>query len=228
MLNPFCDRPRWRPAGPIGYAGRRMILGIRAAVALAAVTVLVSVAPTASQATRHVAVGWCAPLKSLAAAKEAGFDYVELGTTEIAGLSDQDFDNAVTLIKQNGLPVPVVNLFLPGTLKVTGPAIDPTQQMAYVQKAFGRLSKLGTEIVVFGSGGARRVPDGFSKEEAFRQLVDFGKRIAPVAQAHNLTVTIEPLRKQESNIINTAAEGLDLVEAIGQPNFQLMIDFYHL
>jgi D-psicose/D-tagatose/L-ribulose 3-epimerase len=81
---------------------------------------------------------------------------------------------------------------------------------------------------VFGSGGARRVPDGFAKDEAFAQLVDFGRRAAREAKAHGITIAIEPLRKQETNIINTAAEGLALVNAIGDPNFQLMIDFYHL
>jgi len=182
----------------------------------------------ASAQSARVQVGWCAPLKSLAAARQAGFDYVELGTTEIADLPDPEFDQAVEQIRQAGLPVPVTNLFLPATLKVTGPAIDPDAQMAYVRKAFARLSRIGTEIVVFGSGGARRVPDGFSKDEAFRQLTDFGRRVAPEAQARGITVAIEPLRHEESNIINSAAEGLALVEAVGHPNFQLMIDFYHL
>jgi mono/diheme cytochrome c family protein len=97
-----------------------------------------------------------------------------------------------------------------------------------VKKAFDRLARVGVQTLVFGSGGARRVPDGFSKDEAFKQLVDFGKRIAPEARARGITVLIEPLRRQESNIINTAAEGFALVKAIGDPNFQLMIDFYHL
>ena len=72
------------------------------------------------------------------------------------------------------------------------------------------------------------MPDGFPKEEAFKQLVDFGKRIAPEAQANGITVVIEPLRRQETNIINTAGEGLALVKAVNDPNFELLIDFYHL
>jgi D-psicose/D-tagatose/L-ribulose 3-epimerase len=100
--------------------------------------------------------------------------------------------------------------------------------MAYVKKAFGRLSRLGTEIVVFGSGGARRAPDGVAKEDAFRQLVEFGGRIAPEARQHGITIAVEPLRREETNIINSAAEGLALVEAVNDPNFQLMVDFYHL
>jgi sugar phosphate isomerase/epimerase len=83
-------------------------------------------------------------------------------------------------------------------------------------------------MVVFGSGGARRVPDGFPTDQAFQQLVEFGRRIAPEARARGITITVEPQRREETNIINSAAEGLDLVNAIGDPNFQLMIDFYHL
>jgi D-psicose/D-tagatose/L-ribulose 3-epimerase len=193
-------------------------------LSLALVALSVSVPPSQAK----VRVGYCTGLKNLEAAKAAGFEYVELSATEIASLSDPDFDAAIAKIKQLGIATPAANLFLPATLKVTGPQVDPEQQMAHVRKAFTRLSKLGTEIVVFGSGGARRVPEGFAKDEAFKQLVDFGRRAAREARANGITIAIEPLRKQETNIINTAAEGLELVTAIADPNFQLMIDFYHL
>ena len=177
---------------------------------------------------RGVQIGYCTALKNVAAAKAAGFDYVELGTTEIAGLSDGDFENAAKEIADAGVPIPVTNLFLPATLKVTGPQIDRDQQLTYVTRAFDRLARLGTRIVVFGSGGARRVPDGFSRDAAFDQLVEFGRRIAPLARSRGITVAVEPLRHEETNIINSAAEGLQLVEAVGDPAFQLMIDFFHL
>ena len=189
---------------------------------------ILSLAALSGQDRPRVQVGLCTPLKGIDAAKAAGFDYLELGTSEIAALSDADYDSALAQVKQLGLPVPVTNLFLPATLKVTGPEIDRDEQIRYVRGAFTRLSRLGTGIVVFGSGGARRVPDGFSKDDAFRQLVDFGRRVALEGRAHNITIAVEPLRREETNIINSAAEGLSLVNAIGDPNFQLMIDFYHL
>ncbi len=198
----------------------RSILAVSLAVALAVATLFGQ--------PRPVQVGLCTPLRNIAAAKAAGFDYLELGTTEVAGLADADFEKAAADIKQLGLPIPVTNLFLPATLKVTGPDTDREQQMAYIRKAFGRLSRLGTQIVVFGSGGARRVPDGFAKDDAFKQLVDFGRRAAAEARSRGITIAIEPLRREETNIINSAAEGLQLVDAIADPNFQLMIDFYHL
>jgi sugar phosphate isomerase/epimerase len=177
---------------------------------------------------RAVQVGYCTSYKNVAAAKAAGFDYVEVGTSEIAALSDADFDAAVRNVAAAGLPTPAANLFLPATLKVTGPDINRDEQRAYVTRALERVGRLGVQVVVFGSGGARRVPDGFSPDDAFRQLVDFGRTVGPLARARGITVAVEPLRREETNIVNTAAEGLRLVEAVGDPGFQLMIDFYHL
>jgi D-psicose/D-tagatose/L-ribulose 3-epimerase len=183
--------------------------------AVAALLGILSFAHPSGQIQR-VQVGLCTALKGIEAAKTAGFDYLELSTSEIAALSDADFESALAHIKEIGLPVPVTNLFLPATLKVTGPDVDRDEQDRYVRKAFARLSRLGTGIVVFGSGGARRVPDGFPQDTAFKQLVEFGGRAAVEARTHDITIAIEPLRRQE------------LVNAINHPNFQLMIDFYHL
>ncbi|MEO7190781.1 MAG: sugar phosphate isomerase/epimerase family protein [Vicinamibacterales bacterium] len=176
-----------------------------------------------------VQVGYCTRLQGLEQAKAGGFDYAEISASEVAGLADADFEAAVAQAKQAGIPTLNANLFLPGSIHLTGPQpTSPVEQMVYVKKAFSRLSQLGVKILCFGSGGARRVPDGFSKAEAFQQLVAFGKRIGPEAHAAGITVVIEPLRSQESNIINTAVEGFELVKAINDPNFELLIDFYHL
>src|SRR5207302_6202219 len=97
---------------------------------------------SASRAARAVQVGLCTPLRGIEAAKAAGFDYLELGTSEIAALSDADFTAAAVRITRAGLPVPATNLFLPATLKVTGPDVDREQQARYVKGAFDRLSAL--------------------------------------------------------------------------------------
>jgi len=193
---------------------------------LAAAAVLLAAVP--SPRASAVKVGYCTGLKNLEAAKAAGFDYVELSATEIAGLSDAEFAAAAARIKQVGIPTPAANLFVPQTIKVVGPDVDPARQAEYVKKVMSRLSTLGVQVLVFGSGGARRVPDGYSRDDAWKQLVDFSRRAAEEAKPYGITITIEPLRRQETNIINTAAEGLQLVNDVNHPNFQLMIDFYHL
>jgi len=190
---------------------------------------LAAIAPTKpSTLPARVPIGYCASLSELGATRAAGFDYAELRTSEVAALPDAEYEALVARLAHLGFSTPVANLFIPASIRLTGPAINPAQQLTYVRKAFARMARLGVHIIVFGSGGARRYPEGFSKDDAFRQLVDFGRRIGPEARARGITIAIEPLRRQESNIINTAAEGLDLVNAVGDPNIQLMVDFYHL
>jgi D-psicose/D-tagatose/L-ribulose 3-epimerase len=174
-----------------------------------------------------VRIGYCGQLKDIDAVKAAGFDYMEVRASEVAALSDADFESAAAKFKQVGLPVLSANLFIPSDIKVTGPDIDKERQMEYVRRALDRVSRLGVHLVVFGSGGARRVPEGFSQQEAFQQLVDFGKRIAPEARSRNITIAIEPLRHQETNIVNNTTEALAWVNAVNDPNIQLMIDYYH-
>ncbi|MGO9640335.1 MAG: sugar phosphate isomerase/epimerase family protein [Candidatus Acidiferrales bacterium] len=180
-----------------------------------------------SQQSR-VRIGCTGMLSSIDAVKVAGFDYVELNTTEIVSLSDADFAKLEASVKQSGFPVYATSNFIPASMKLTGPAVDPDAQMAYVRKAFERVSLLGSHLMVFGSGPARTVPAGFSHDEAFRQLVDFCKRIAPEARAKGIVVAIEPQNLEQSNIINSTAEGLKLLDAVNDPNIQLVLDIYYL
>ncbi len=176
----------------------------------------------------RIRIGFCGTIKDIDRVKAAGFDYIELRTSEIAALSDADFDLLAEKLKRVGLPVAATYLFIPANLKLTGPSINEEEQMNYVRKALDRVARLGTHVVAFGSGPAREYPEGFPKAQAFEQFVGFCKRIAPEARARHITIAVEPLRRQECNLINSMAEGLDLVKAVNDPNLQLNLDYYHL
>lgn len=171
-------------------------------------------------------VGYCTD--DLERAKAAGFDYAEIGVRHFTALSDEAFAAFLARHRQVGLPTPVGYLFLPTDMKVTGPATDEAREMDYVRRAFARARRLGIETIVFGSGPARRVPEGFPREVAFQQLVSFARRIAPEAARHGIVVSVEAQRKEETNIVNTTAEAITWVDAVAHPNFQVMVDFYHL
>ncbi len=175
-----------------------------------------------------IPIGYCSTLKEIDAVRAAGFDYVELRTSEVAALSDADFEMLAEGLKRDGPPVPVTFLFIPPDLKLTGPAVDEAAQMAYVKKALTRVARLGAQTVVLGSGTARRVPEGFSKEKGLDQFVGFCRRLAPEAKSRGITIAIEPQRPEESNIVNSVAGGLDLVRTVDDPAIQLTVDFYHL
>jgi sugar phosphate isomerase/epimerase len=163
-----------------------------------------------------------------AAAKAAGFEFAEVRIREFMKLSDEDFARFADRCRSNGLPLTTAYWFFPLDLKVVGPDVHMDQVTNYLEKALDRCRKLGVKIIVWGSGDARRAPDGFSKDKAFDQLVALGKLLAPEAKKRGITIVAEPLRKAESNTINSAAEGLKWVEAVDHPNFQLLVDIYHM
>ena len=162
------------------------------------------------------------------AAKAAGFDYAEARIREFMKLSDDDFKKFAANCRSNGLPLTTAYWFLPGDLKVVGPEVKMDAVTNYFEKALDRCQTLGVKIVVWGSGSARQVPDGFSRERAFEQLVALGKFLAPEAAKRGITVVAEPIRKQECNFINTVAESLRWVEAVNHPNFELLVDIFHM
>jgi D-psicose/D-tagatose/L-ribulose 3-epimerase len=162
------------------------------------------------------------------AAKAAGFAFAEVRIREFMKLSDDDFAGFVADCKTTGLPLTTAYWLFPADVKVVGPDIHMDQVTNYLVKALDRSQKLGVKFVVWGSGDARRAPDGFSKDVAFDQLVALGKFLAPEAQKRGMIIAAEPLRKQEANTINSGAEGLRWVEAVNHPNFQLVLDLYHM
>src|SRR5450755_4001433 len=91
-----------------------------------------------AQPSQKVRIGYCGPLKDIDAVKAAGFDYMEVRTSEVAALSDADYATLAAKFKQVGLQVLSANLFIPSNIKVTGPNIDKEQQMEYVRRALDR------------------------------------------------------------------------------------------
>jgi sugar phosphate isomerase/epimerase len=91
-----------------------------------------------------------------------------------------------------------------------------------------RAGKAGCTTIVFGSGGARNVPEGWDKAKATDQIVEFGKMIAPMAQGNGVTIVLEHLNVTECNIVTTFAEELAIMKRVAHPNFQCLLDTYHL
>ena len=164
----------------------------------------------------------------LDAAERAGFDYFEPPLATIAGLSEAEFNALQKRMIASGLPCEACNVFFPGMLRLTGPNADLAKTRAYLDLALGRASELGVQRVVFGSAGARNVPDGFAMERAWLQLIDMLRVAGSIAAGHGITVVIEPLNRAESNILQTASEGFTLAKLVDHPNVRLLVDYYHM
>lgn len=100
--------------------------------------------------------------------------------------------------------------------------------LEYCRTALARCRALGGDVVVLGSAGARRVPEGFDAAQAERRFCDFCRLLGPVADAAGMDIAIEPLNAEEDNLIVSVAQGARLVDEIDHPRICLLADFYHM
>jgi len=174
-------------------------------------------------------IGICIAPDMLAAAKCAGFAYAELNISAVAAMEDDAFEALLVQVKSVGLPVEAMNVLLPGGITLLGAEATAAVELdAYLERAFARAEALGASTVVFGSGRARRRPEGMQEEEAQAALVPIARRMGDAAARHKLTIVVEPLNTKETNTINSIAEGAALVAGIAHTNVRLLADYYHM
>ncbi len=175
-------------------------------------------------------IGVCTGIENAGMLAEKGFSYFEgsVGNILAPASSDEKFDSILNLIKASPLPVKSCNSFLPGNLKCVGPEPDHEELLRYMEIAFKRAELAGVEIIVFGSGRSRGIPDDFPREKAREQFIDLCSAMAPIAEKYGVTVVLEPLNKGEVNFINSVAEGGEIVREVNHPNFRLLADLFHM
>ena len=83
--------------------------------------------------------------------------------------------------------------------------------------------------MVFGSGGARKVPEGYPKEKATEQIIQvINNYLLPAAEKHDFNLAIEELNRGETNIINSLEEAEYIAEQINNPRIKIVADLYHI
>jgi len=174
-----------------------------------------------------IEVGVCT--HDLAGAVKYGFDYIEPAAAEIAGMSEEEFSDLRRQVLASPIRCQAFNSFIRRhDLKVVGEQAPVAALRDYVEQCLARCRQLGGSVVVWGSAGSRHVPEGFSRDRARKQIAEFLRMAGEIARRHDIIIAIEPLRRQESNILNTGAETLEMVRQVKHANVRMIIDYYHL
>jgi sugar phosphate isomerase/epimerase len=166
-------------------------------------------------------------MEAITGLADIGYDYIEFPLARVMELSDAEFDGLTERLERTGLRSEALNVFAPPQVRLTGDDYHPAALEAYTRRAVGRAKRLGAQVLVLGSSGSRNVPPGFPRERAWSQLVDALHRIDPIVGEAGLTVAIEPLNKNESNIVNTLEEAVRLCLEVNRPDIQVLVDYYH-
>jgi sugar phosphate isomerase/epimerase len=82
----------------------------------------------------------------------------------------------------------------------------------------------GGDLMVFGSPKQRSLLAGVEWQQAFDYATDTFRRAMPGIDANGVSLCMEPLGPSETDFINTADQGAQLMEAVGHPRFVLHLD----
>jgi sugar phosphate isomerase/epimerase len=176
-------------------------------------------------------LGCCVSPEQLPALAAAGGEYAEFAVARaVTGGDEAAFARLLETVAESPVKPEAYNVLLPADLVVVGPAVDRARLEGYIATAFARIARLTDPgaIVVFGSGRARSIPEGFPRGAALDQLADFLGWLGPRATQHGITLAIEPLRRAESNVFNTLGEVAAFIAARGLTDVYLLADLYHM
>ncbi len=178
----------------------------------------------------QIPLGICGSYEKAGLFAAVGCDFFEDNVSRflIPEQSDAEFDNILKL--HNSLPIKSRSFvsFFPGNMRAVGPELHHEAMLERADKSLERAKACGASNIVFGSGGSRRIPDGFDAQKAKEQFIELCKKMAPLAAKHGITISLEPLNKGETNFINSLADGAEIVQAVNQPYFKLLADIYHM
>ncbi|MEL6508319.1 MAG: sugar phosphate isomerase/epimerase [Pseudomonadota bacterium] len=160
--------------------------------------------------------------RAIAAAKASGMDFIE-----IALLDPASTDAALgrRLLQDAALPA-VCSLGLPEAVWASR---NPDGAIDFLRLALEKAAALGAESlsgVTYGGIGERSglPPTQAELDNVARAL----EAAAKIAHRHGLAFGIEPVNRYETHLINTAAQGVAMIERIGAKNMFLHLDTYHM
>ena len=217
-----------------GFGRREFLAG---AVAAAGVAGYAPVARAAGNGGR-ILFGACRDsVADVTVMRDLGYDFWEWSAGAAFDPSKDDawWQTQKEEIAKRPLPLRSCNGFIPGSFRLTGPKADHGPALDYAEKILRRADEIGVKTVVFGSGGARNVPGDFTQgkspdlEAGTRQYADFCRALVKrVADLKTVQVVIEPLRPNESNILNYVFQGLAVCRDVASPRLAQLADIFHM
>lgn len=160
---------------------------------------------------------------------DIGYDYIEGRFGFFADAGREEIENLKDTLSQCNIKCECCNCFIPGNMKITGDSVDEDALREYIEKGMKNAKEVGCEIVVFGSSGARSIPDGYDRQKTTEQIISFLRNIvAPVAERYSITVVTEPLRRSECNILNTVKEAVQLADEVNCSCISSLGDLFHM
>ncbi|NMA95365.1 MAG: sugar phosphate isomerase/epimerase, partial [Clostridiales bacterium] len=175
-------------------------------------------------------IGFCGGIDSYEVIRDAGYDFIEMPVAVVmADKSDEEYKEQRDKLKEMGIAPMAFNVFVPASYPIIKNYMDGTKEaLKYCKVAIERVADLGGKIIVFGSGGARRIPEGVDFDTATDMLVEFARDCGDYAKDFGVTIAVEHLNTGECNILTSIKEVGEFVKKVDRDNVKVLYDTYHM
>jgi sugar phosphate isomerase/epimerase len=156
-----------------------------------------------------------------------GYDGVELAVRDPKLVNAGQLERVVA---DNGLVVPAI-----GTGQAWGEeglsftSDDPAVRAAAIERISSHIPLADRLNAIVILGLIRGItPEGQMHDQSMEYLVDAIQQCAAAAEGTNVRFALEPMNRYETDLIHSAADGLDLINRVGADNFGLLLDTFHM
>ncbi len=177
--------------------------------------------------------GVCASFQEVAALQERPFDYLEENVQRllVPEQPQAHFEQVLHEVQSLALPIEACNSMLPAVIPLIATPqqpVDTTRLEHYIKTMLQRAEQVGVRVIVFGSGQARACPPTYNHDDAVKQLGVYLATWSEWGREHGVSIALEPLRYEETNILNTVTESGALVTKHVSSGATLLVDTYHM
>jgi sugar phosphate isomerase/epimerase len=156
-----------------------------------------------------------------------GYDGVELAVRDPKLVNAGQLER---IVSDNRLVVPAI-----GTGQAWGEeglsftSDDPEVRAAAIERITTQIPLAAHLDAIVILGLIRGItPEGQTHEQSMAYLVEAIKECAAAAEGTGVRFALEPMNRYETDLIHTAADGLDLIDRVGKDNFGLLLDTFHM
>lgn len=171
--------------------------------------------------------GWT-PAEIRPAAERAaaiGYDFLELPVRAPATV---DADGIARILADTGLFCTTSFIHTPDTdIASEDPGIVARGE-ALMYEALAKARDMGSKRLVGGGHSSLKKHDTMRTPAGRRNAVEVLARVAAKAREMGMVVCLEALNRYENNLINTAAQALEMIDEVGADNLYAHLDSFHM
>lgn len=156
-----------------------------------------------------------------------GYDGVELAIRDPQLVDAGELEGN---FRSNGLEMPAIGTGQAwGEERLSFSSSDAKVRAAAVERIQSHIPLAARFHAVIILGLIRGVtPAGQSHAQSMRYLVECIRDCAAAGASSGVRFALEPINRYETDLINTVGEGMELLEKVGEDNFGLLLDTFHM